>query len=51
MALGYPQSKWSVQLVDPSSNLLAELGGKAANRQFTVTRNDTDDIQWSLSIT
>jgi len=50
MALSLPQSRWTVELVDPSGNLLAELSGRAANRQFTVTRNAADDIQWVLSI-
>lgn len=47
---GFPQSKYSVEIVDPNGNLLADLGGRAANRQFTVTRNAADDIQWYLNI-
>lgn len=50
MTLGYPQSKYSVELVDPNGTLLAELGGRAANREFTITRNAADDIRWYLNI-
>lgn len=50
MSLGSPSSKYSIELVDPSGNLLAELSGRAKNRTFTVTRNAADDIEWYLDI-
>lgn len=50
MSLGAPSSKYSIELVDPSGNVLAELAGRAKQRQFTVTRNAADDIQWYQDI-
>jgi len=46
----YPSSKYSVELANPAGQVLAELGGRAANRSFTVTRNAADDIEWYLNI-
>ena len=50
MIQGYPQGKYTVEIVDPNGQVLADLGGRAANRQFTLTRNAADDIQWFLNL-
>ncbi|HVB24132.1 MAG TPA: hypothetical protein VNG51_19495 [Ktedonobacteraceae bacterium] len=48
--MGRPTSIYSLELVSPSGNILADLSSRASQRTFTVTRNGADDIQWYLSI-
>jgi hypothetical protein len=50
MSLGAPSSKYSVELVDSSANILAEISSRASQRQFTIVRNGADDIEWYMDI-
>lgn len=43
-------SKYSVELVDASGNLLADLSGRASGRSVTRSRNEADQITWSVDL-
>lgn len=43
-------SKYSIEIVDPAGNLLADLTGRAKNRTVSMSRNNAEDIQWEIDL-
>jgi hypothetical protein len=43
-------SKFSVELVDATGNLLADLSGRAGGRSITRSRNEADELTWSIDL-
>lgn len=43
-------SKYSVELITPAGLLLADLSGRARNRRITKSRNEADEINWTLDL-
>lgn len=43
-------SKYSIEVVDPSGLLLADLTGRADGRSLTKSRNEADEITWSIDL-
>src|SRR4051794_1124822 len=43
-------SKYSLEVFDPSGNRLADLTGRARSRRFTKSRNEADEISWTLDL-
>lgn len=44
------ESKYSVELVDSSGNLLADLTGRAGQRRIIQSRNEAEEIQWTVDL-
>lgn len=43
-------SKYSIELWTAGGQLLADLSGRAKNRQVVKSRNESDDIEWELDL-
>jgi hypothetical protein len=43
-------SKYSLELVDPSGQILADLSGRAAGRSLVMSRNEAEEITWSIDL-
>jgi hypothetical protein len=43
-------SKYSFELWSPDGNLLADISGQAADRQIKKSRNEADEIKWTLDL-
>lgn len=44
------QSKYAVELVNPAGLLLADLSGRASNRSLSMSRNEAEQINWTLDL-
>ena len=43
-------SKYTLEIVDPTGQRLADLSGRADKRRFIVSRNEAEDISWRLPL-
>lgn len=43
-------SKYSIELLSPTGVLLADLTGRASNRSIMLSRNEADDIRWTIDL-
>lgn len=43
-------SKYSIELVNPDGDLLADLSGRAVGRHLTKSRNEAEEIEWSIDL-
>jgi len=43
-------SKYSIELLSPGGLLLADLTGRASNRNIIISRNEADEIRWTIDL-
>lgn len=43
-------SKYSFELWSPAGTLLADLSGRASQRRITMSRNEAEDVTWTLDL-
>ncbi len=43
-------SKYSIELINPAGNLIADLSARASNRKLSKSRNEADKISWTMDL-